>query len=84
MDFTEAEVETFYKDAGLKRKDEKVIYNFNDHSVEVKITIPSNTGFELDSIVEEINKFGFTYAVKSQNLIGIDRIETPTVEVRIK
>ena len=69
---------------GSKNLVDKVVYNPNDHGVEIIITLPSNTGFELCDLVEMIQGYSLVYTAEDDISMGSERIQEPIVEVKLK
>ena len=63
---------------------DKVVYNPNDRGVEIIITLPSNTGFELCDLVEMIQGYSLVYTAEDDISMGSERIQEPIVEVKLK
>lgn len=60
-----------------------IVYNANDHGVEVKLTIPDNTGFELRDLIDKILDLEFVYGSYTTIPMGDERIKEPIVEVKL-
>ena len=62
---------------------DKVVYNPNDHGVEITIILSSNTGFELDDLVKAVDG-SLVYVAENDISMGSERIQYPLVEVKFK
>ena len=62
---------------------DKVVYNPNDHGVEITIILPSNAGFELSGLVQMIQDYSLVYIADNDINMGSERIQKPLVEVKL-